>query len=77
MDDKQEIPTCIHADNGVPCFLMPARIHQLQEGIEERLRRLFKRNPVFTQIRGRFVAVPDEGNAIILLPLKGEALRTE
>jgi hypothetical protein len=51
MDDKQKIPACVHADDGVPAFLVPARIYQLQEGIEERLRRLLKRNSVFTQIR--------------------------
>ena len=64
MDDKQEIPACIQADNGVPYLRRPARIHQLQEGIKERLRRMLKRHPVFTQIRCRFVVVPNEGNAM-------------
>ena len=64
VDDKQEIPACIHAENGVPCLVLPARIHQLQEGIEERLPCLFKRNLVLTQISCRFVAVPNEGNAM-------------
>jgi hypothetical protein len=44
MDDKQQIPTGIHADDGITRLLMPARIYRLQEGVEERLCRLLKGN---------------------------------
>jgi len=51
-------------NDGVTGFLLPAGIHQLQEGIEEGLCRLFTRNTVFTQIGHRFVVIPDEGNTV-------------
>jgi len=64
MNDKQQIPTGIQADDGITCLLMPARIDHLQEGIEERLRRLLKGNPVFAQIGDGLLDVPNERDAM-------------
>lgn len=64
MDDKQQIPTGIHADDGITRLLMPARIYHLQEWVEERLRRLLKGNTVFTQIGYGLIYVPNKGDAV-------------
>jgi hypothetical protein len=45
VDHKQEIPTHIHADDGISGFLVPARIDDLQEGIEKGLGSLLKLIP--------------------------------
>jgi hypothetical protein len=65
VDDKQEIPARVHADDSISGFLVPARIHDLQEGIEKGLGSLLERNPVVvTRVLLGLVFVPDERDAL-------------
>src|SRR4029453_8737546 len=65
MDDKQEIPARVHADNGITGFLVPARLPDLPEGIEKGLCGLLERNPIMVpRILPCLVFVPDERDAL-------------
>jgi hypothetical protein len=66
VDDKQEIPARVHADDGISGFVVPARIDDLQEGIEKGFGSLLERNPiVVTRILPGLVFVPDERDALL------------
>src|SRR5262249_56035969 len=56
VDDKQEIPAHIHADDGITGFLMLARIYTFQEGIQKTLTTSLERHPIaVTRILPRLV----------------------
>jgi len=62
--DKQKVPALVHADHGVPSFLIWACVDNSKKGVEERLRRLFEGDPVLRGIGPSFGSIPDERNAV-------------
>jgi hypothetical protein len=49
MHDQQEIPAYVRDGDGVRAFLVPTCLYRLQEGSEDRPRRLLRRNAGFSQ----------------------------
>src|SRR5712691_5947126 len=59
------MPARVHADNGITGFLVPAGIHDFQEGIEKSLGGLLERHPIVVpRILPGLVLVPDECDAL-------------
>src|ERR1035438_7951265 len=58
MDDEQGSPILRKSDGGFPWLILIAGINQVDEGIEEDLTSLFKRDMVLAEVRGGLLRVP-------------------
>lgn len=66
MDDKEQMPPVIHANDGVASFVVATGLENFEKGIEKGLSRLFKGNTlVAPRVESGFFLIPDKGDALV------------
>jgi hypothetical protein len=69
MNDEQEVPALVHADQGIPSFLLWACVDNSKKRVEECLRRLFEGDPMLRGIGLRFGGISHERDTVQFMAL--------